>query len=294
MGLNSIRLNNGETLTYRKKGSGDQTLLLIHGNMTSSQHFDVLMERIPEKYLVYAIDLRGFGGSSYHTPVDSLMDFADDVKSFVDIMKLTNVTMLGWSTGGGVAMSYAMTYSEDIAKLILLESVGITGYPMFKKDEQGQPIIGEFLKTKEEVAADPVQVLPILNAYAARDKETLRGIWNYLIYTGKKPNDAKYEVYLEDMLTQRNLVDVDYALLTFNISDSNNGVVQGNGGINKIKQPTLIFQGSNDLVVPQQMGDGIYEALKENATYKLHEYGHSLLIDDMDYLVENILEFIEN
>ena len=52
-----------------------------------------------------------------------------------------------------------------------------------------------------------------------------RTVWNLLIYTHNQPEPDSYEKYLDDMLTQRNFVDVNYALITFNISDEHNGVV---------------------------------------------------------------------
>lgn len=292
MDLNYITLDNGETIAYREQGSGEKILILLHGNMTSSLHFDILLQRLPEHLKVYAIDLRGFGGSSYHTRVDHLKDFSDDIKMFVDQLNIGKFTIVGWSTGGGISMQYTIDNPEDINKMILIESVGISGYPIFRKDKMGQPILGDFIKTKEALEKDAVQVLPILNAYKNRDKETLKAIWNMLIYTNKKPNDDHYDLYLEDMMTQRNLVDVDYALMYFNISSTHNGVTEGTNRINEIKVPTLIFQGKNDLVVPQMMGDGIYEALKENATYVLHDGGHSPLMDDLDMLSKKIIEFV--
>ena len=41
-------------------------LLFIHGNMTSSKHWDILMEAVSEDYTIIAPDLRGFGGSTYN------------------------------------------------------------------------------------------------------------------------------------------------------------------------------------------------------------------------------------
>jgi hypothetical protein len=37
-----------------------------------------------------------------------------------------------------------------------------------------QPILTELLTTKEDIAKDPVQVLPIVAAYANRDKNMLK------------------------------------------------------------------------------------------------------------------------
>lgn len=292
--LKSLEIDNGETLGYREKGSGDKIILLVHGNMTSSKHWDILMENLPEDYKIYAVDLRGFGISSYNTRIDSLKDFSEDIKLFVDELKLKDFTIVGWSTGGGIAMQFTADYPEYVNKLILVESVGITGYPIFKKDQNGKPIIGEFLKTKEEIANDPVQVLPILNAYENKDKATLKMIWEMTIYTHNKPEKEKYEEYLDDMLTQRNLVDVDYALLTFNISDKHNGVVEGNKLAHKINTPTLIIQGDRDYVVPMEMAKGIKEGIGDNAELKILENtGHSPLIDNIDDLTHSIVNFIE-
>ncbi|CAM5232656.1 Alpha/beta hydrolase OS=Lysinibacillus sphaericus OX=1421 GN=LS41612_12570 PE=4 SV=1 [Lysinibacillus sphaericus] len=95
--LQKVQLKNGETMAYRKRDGGNQTLLCIHGNMTSSKHWDVLLVSLDTNYTIYAIDLRGFGGSSYHQPIHAIQDFSDDVKLFVDAIDLDHFDMIGWS-----------------------------------------------------------------------------------------------------------------------------------------------------------------------------------------------------
>jgi len=178
--LKSVKLANGEKLGYRKKDGGEKLLVLLHGNMTSSKHWDILIESMPDEFTIYAPDLRGFGISSYNQEISSLHDFSEDLKMFCDKLNLNNFNLMGWSTGGGVAMDFAADNPEYVKKLILMESVGTKGYPIFKKDENGKPIPGELLSTKEEIANDPVQVLPVLNAYKNKDKDTMKMIWNNL------------------------------------------------------------------------------------------------------------------
>jgi len=290
--LKKIKLPNDEVYTYREAENDQPLLLLIHGNMTSSQHYDVLIEALKDDFHIVAPDLRGFGGSTYHEEISSLKDFSEDIYDFMEALDLKKAAVAGWSTGGGVAMQLAIDHPELVEKLILIESVGIQGYPIYKKDGKGQPIMDEPLLTKAAIAKDVVQVMPIVNAYNQKDKETLKAIWNALIYVNKKPSEKQYEIYLEDMLTQRNLVDVDYALTRFNISEENNGVVEGTGEINKITQETLIFQGKNDLVVPEAMGDGIAKALGTQGKLVKGEWGHSPLIDALDVLKKEIIEFV--
>ncbi len=291
--LNAIELKNGETIGYRKTGEGSKVLVLIHGNMSTSKHWDTVMESMPEEYTTYAIDMRGFGISTYNTPVNSLRDFSEDIKLFADAMELKKFSLAGWSTGGGVVMYFAIDYPEYVEKLILVESVGIKGYSMLKKDETGQPIIGHYLKTKEEIAADPIQVVPILNAYKERNKEFIKLVWDASIYTFNKPSEKRYDEYIDEILTQRNLVDIDYSLVHFNISHEHNGVIEGSGEVDKIQASTLIIQGKDDLVVPEEMGVGIFEGIGENAKLELLDNGgHAPMTDDLDRFMNIVLSFM--
>lgn len=282
-----------EILAYREGGVGTRNLLLIHGNMSSSAHFDHLMEQLYDDFKIYAVDLRGFGHSSYHERFDSLKALSDDLELFIDKLRLKDLEVLGWSTGGGVAMYLAIQCPSVVKRLILLESVGITGYPMFKKDAAGQPILTELLMTKEDIAADPLQVAPVLAAIENKDAAFYKAVWNAAIYTaGNQPEANDYDRYVAEMLLQRNLVDIDYALTRFNISEGPNGYGPGSGEITQIKCPVTIIQGAKDFVVPMQMAEGIYEALKENATLNvLENSGHNPMVDQMDEVVRLIKEF---
>jgi len=285
--LRNIELENGEVLGYRECGESENTVVLLHGNMTSSKHFDLLMLELIPKYKVYAIDLRGFGVSTYNNPIDSLKEFANDVEEVIEKLDINRFILAGWSTGGGIAMHIAADMSKRIKKLILIDSVGISGYPIFKKDQNGAPILTELLKTKEDIKNDLVQVKPVLDALKNKDKEFYRQLFNMIIYNVNKPDNQKYEEYLDDMLTQRNLVDVDYALTRFNISNNSNGLVEGTGEVEKIECPTIVVQGDKDLVVPIQMAQGIVNGIGINAHLEIFENsGHNPMVDNLGKVVE--------
>ncbi len=280
--LKSVKLTNGETTGYRERKHGNSTIFLIHGNMTSSKHWDMLMEKIPKNYKIIAIDLRGFGISSYNTPVTSLKDFSQDIKLFADTVGLERFTLAGWSAGGAVAMQFTADYPQYVSRLVLVESVGIKGYPMLKFNDKGEPL-GEFIKTKEDVKK---QIAPIVNAVTNKDKAYLRALWNKLIYTQKQPSPEKYEEYLEDMLMQRNHADVYHALIRFNISNENNGIVNGSGEVDKIDVPTLVLQGDKDRVISVMMAKETADGIGDNAKLVvLENCGHSPLTDCPDKLI---------
>ena len=98
--LKEVNLPNNETLGYRIRKGGDKTLLLIHGNMTSSKHWDIFMENFNEDYTIIAPDMRGFGISTYNNTIDSISEFAEDLELFVQTLKLEKFDLMGWSTGG--------------------------------------------------------------------------------------------------------------------------------------------------------------------------------------------------
>ncbi|WP_084389046.1 alpha/beta fold hydrolase [Fusibacter sp. 3D3] len=273
-----------EILAYRECGEGARTLLLIHGNMSSSLHFDHLMNALSDEFKIYAPDLRGFGHSSYHESFDSLKALSEDLEYFVDKLRLKDIELVGWSTGGGIAMQFAADNPGLVKRLVLLESVGASGYPMYFKDEKGHPDLSRPLMTKSEIASDPVQVAPVLEALSKGDSAFYRALWDAAIYTGaKKPDVEDYVRYITEMLLQRNLVDIDYALSRFNITDLENAYGKGTGDVKKIKCPVIVVQGEKDIVVPMAMAEEILAQLKCEKTLKvLKNSGHNPMVDQLD------------
>lgn len=291
--VNSVKLPNGETIGYRKAGEGSKVLVLIHGNQSTSMHWDTVMESLPAEYTAYAMDMRGFGMSSYNARFDSLRELSEDLKLFADAIGLRRFCLAGWSTGGGVAMYFAIDYPEYVEKLILIESVGIKGYPIPRLDSGFKPIDGEYMSTKQEIAVHPTLVAPVLKAFENKDKAMVKAIWDAAIFTFRKPEEERYDQYLEETMTEKCLVDIDYSLVHFNISDGHNGVEEGTGEVHKIKAPTLVVHGRDDLVVPVQEGIDIAGAIGANAKLELLENGgHAPMVDDFDRFMDIIFSFM--
>ncbi|MFZ5353268.1 MAG: alpha/beta fold hydrolase [Bacillota bacterium] len=288
-----VKLGNGERLAYREVGSGENIILLIHGNMSSGVHYSPFMEILPENYKAYIIDLRGFGESSYYTRIEGLKDFSEDIRDFVSRLGLESFYMVGWSTGGGICMQFAADYPELVKKLVLIETVSYLGYPIYRKSQAGQALTGEVYSSREEMASDPVQVAPALAAMENKDFGYMNMLWDLAIYTSNKPLAEDNEVYINESLKQRNLVDVDWALASFNMSDRHNGYTQGTGLIHKLQLPVLCFWGNKDLVVLESMVRETAEAIGDNAEMVvLENSGHSPLVDCPELLADKIFEFI--
>ncbi|MBT2659947.1 alpha/beta hydrolase [Bacillus sp. ISL-45] len=291
--LKKVNLRNGETIAYRERDGGTKNVLLIHGNMTSSKHWDLLIDAMDPEYKIFALDLRGFGGSSYYKPIMSIKDFSDDVKMFVDEIGLKDFALVGWSTGGAVGMQFAADYPGYCEKLVLLASASTRGYPFFGTSEEGLPDINNRLVTYDDVKADAGKTIPVQTAYDQQNKGFLKAMWNMLIYTDRQPEERHYDEYVDDMLTQRNLAEVYHSLNTFNISALNNGLKDGTDQVKDIQIPVLVLRGDRDLVVTKGMADEIIEDFAGRARFaELQDCGHSPLVDDLNQLLKHIEGFL--
>lgn len=291
MEMKTITLANQEKIAYRKRPGGEQVVILIHGNMTSSKHWDLLMENLDSNYTVIAPDLRGFGESTYFKRIQSIGDFSNDLKEFVDTLSLRDFHLIGWSTGGAVAMQFVADFPGLCKKLVLLASASTRGYPIYQTNMDGTSS-EKRLQTIEEIEEDG-KTLAVQNLYNTHNREGLKSIWNALIYTHHQPDDTKYKEYVNDMLTQRNLADVYNALNEFNISSHHNGLKNGSDQAKDIQIPVMILYGDRDFVVTNKMTEEIIEDLGDQAIYvQLKNTGHSPIIDNLDELTNQIEGFL--
>ncbi|KJB85909.1 3-oxoadipate enol-lactonase [Paenibacillus sp. E194] len=290
--LKSVELPNGETLGYRERDGGDEVVVLIHGNMNSSCHWDVVLEQMDVRYKLYAVDLRGFGISTYHTPIESLSDFTADVKQWVDLLGLTRFTLIGWSTGGGVAMEYTAAYPDEVTRLVLLASVSTRGYPFYEDGTNGLPDVTRRITAIEGIRSLTRNTL-IESANIRRDRQFMKQLYEAVIYDRNQPEEARYETYLDDILTQRNLMDVYHALNTFNISVFDHEASPGSGAVKRIKAPVLVLRGMQDLVITEAMTRETLADLGDIAEFvPLTGCGHSPLVDDLSQLLHAIESFL--
>lgn len=281
--VKTLDLPNGETLSYREQGSGPKTIVMLHGNMSASIFYDVMAQRLPlEEYRVLAPDLRGFGDSTYHAPIASIKDFSEDIKAFVDVLGLKDITLVGWSLGAIIALQYTADHQADVAKLVLI--AGTTrAIPIPKLNAQGTMIPGEYYTTRDELL-----MLNTANQHTLETKDyaMMQMGLNFVIYNANQPEPERYQRYLDEIFKQRNLIDTTLAIAGFNISHEFNGLTQGTGEVDKITCPVLVLQGDNDMMVPALFGGLVQADIGENAELVKLPSGHSPLEDCLDLMME--------
>jgi pimeloyl-ACP methyl ester carboxylesterase len=113
-------------LHYVEWGNADEPLLLlIHGGRDHARSWDWLAADLRGHFHIVAPDLRGHGDSQWSIGgAYELIDYTLDLAQLLDLLGQFPVQMIGHSLGGAVALQYAGTFPERVAKLVAIESVG--------------------------------------------------------------------------------------------------------------------------------------------------------------------------
>ncbi len=129
---NFFETSDGTILYYEDHGEGDP-ILLLHGFCCSSQVFKRNIEGLTRNNRVVLLDLRGHGASSKTLQGVTMPRMAEDVKDLIEYLKLEDVTLLGWSMGGQVALMYWRLFGGYgyVRRLGILDS---TLYPFSDDD----------------------------------------------------------------------------------------------------------------------------------------------------------------
>jgi pimeloyl-ACP methyl ester carboxylesterase len=95
----------GHRVIYRIAGSGPP-VVLIHGMVNSSRHWEDVALRLADRYTVIAPDLIGHGDSATPRGDYSLGAHAASIRDLLAVIGVDHATIVGHSLGGGVAMQF--------------------------------------------------------------------------------------------------------------------------------------------------------------------------------------------
>lgn len=106
-------------------GSSVTPIILLHGSPGSADDVARLAGRLATSRRVIAPDLPGFGHSSPALPDYSFRSHASYVCSLFDEVGISRAHVLGFSMGGGVALSLFTLCPGRVESLVLLSSIGV-------------------------------------------------------------------------------------------------------------------------------------------------------------------------
>jgi pimeloyl-ACP methyl ester carboxylesterase len=106
-------------LRYKSFGEG-KPLLILHGFLGSLDNWQSVAKELAASYQVFILDIRNHG-KSFHDPKHDYASMVVDVRYFIDQLGLSEVSLIGHSMGGKIAMSFALKYPLLVSNLIVVD-----------------------------------------------------------------------------------------------------------------------------------------------------------------------------
>src|SRR3954471_9756657 len=100
-------------------------LLLLHGIGNSAQTWAGVIEKLAAQHTVLAPDLLGHGSSDKPRGDYSIAGYANGMRDLLSVLDLEQVTVVGHSLGGGIALQFAYQFPERCERLVLVGSGGL-------------------------------------------------------------------------------------------------------------------------------------------------------------------------
>jgi pimeloyl-ACP methyl ester carboxylesterase len=247
----------GLSLHYETYGHG-KPVVLIHGLGLDSHTWRHLIAPLSQHHRVVTLDLKGHGMSP--KPDDdmySLYDQARLVSRFIIEHDLRNVTLIGHSYGGGVALASAVylnrSHPNRVERLVLIDGIAY---------EQSLPMFVRLLATP---------ILGPLLIHLVPETRQIRSIMELTYYDDHLIEDESIERYAQSLRSP----GAKSALLSTARQILPSDIEAFAQMYRELRVPTLILWGKEDEIIPLSIGQRLAFDLP-NATFEvLAETGHA-------------------
>lgn len=261
------------SLFYSDYGTG-KPVVFIHGWPLSHEMWEYQLNELPKHgYRCIAYDRRGFGKSTKPWSGYDYTTLAGDLKAVLDELNLNDVTLVGFSMGGGEVVRYCSLFGcARIAKVVLVSSVA--------------PYL---LKTDDNPDGVPKEMFV---QFAGKIKEDRA---DFLATFGK----IFYGVTLISHPVSQAMLDWNQMLAMLGSPKATLDCMESFSStdfrreMDRITVPALVIHGDADKTVPIEPTGKQAARLIPNATYKVYEGApHGLFYTEKEKLNADLLAFI--
>jgi len=262
-------------LRIRDYGTG-KPVILIHGWPLSNEMWEYQIEHlVSNNFRVITYDRRGFGKSAQPWHSYDYNALTDDLKAIIDQLELTNVTLVGFSMGGGEVVRYFSRHGgANVSKAVLISSVtpfllqtedNPEGVPQEKNDEMAKQIREDRIGFLDGFGKDFFGV----------------GMLSKPLSTPL----LEYYRHLASCASPRATLECAKA---FSTTDFREEMVA-------VNVPTLIIHGDEDKTVPINISSQKAAKLIPNARYIVYEGApHGLFYTDKEKINKDLVDFINS
>jgi 3-oxoadipate enol-lactonase len=122
-------------------GADAPVVVLLHSGIGDSRMWFAQRETLASRYGVLTYDMRGFGQSS---PAPGPFKHTTDLATLLDFYKFSQVTLVGSSRGGKIALDFALLYPARVTALVLIDSAPGGLAPEGDEPPQWEPMVAAF------------------------------------------------------------------------------------------------------------------------------------------------------
>lgn len=247
-----------------------KVILFLHGWPGSHRLFEYQFNQLPKKgYRCIGIDTRGFGNSDKPFHGYDYDTLADDVYCVIEALQLRDITMVGHSTGGAIAIRYMSRYKGFVISKLVLAAAAAPS--LIKRPDFPYGI-------------DKDTVLQLIEGTYTDRPKMLKGFGDIFFY--QYITEA-----FSDWFSQLGLQAAGWS--TAAIAETWLKEVLFSD-LEDIKVPTLIIHGIHDKVVPYELGE-IQNKIIRNATLVPFRFsGHATFYDQKEEFNTALVKFIED
>ncbi|WP_210487565.1 alpha/beta fold hydrolase [Pantoea ananatis] len=270
--MSLFKSKDGYNLYYKDWGKG-QPVLFSHGWPLDADMWDSQLNFLAERgYRAIAFDRRGFGRSDQPWDGYDYDTFADDIHCLIEHLQLRDVTLIGFSMGGGDVSRYIGKYGTDkVKKLVLLGAVT----PIFGQTDDHPEGVEKsvFDGIKQGLLKDRAQ---FINEFAAPF---------YGTNAGQQVSEGVLTQTLNIALLASLKATLD-CVTAFAETDFR-------ADLGKVDVPALIIHGSHDQIVPFEATGKLAHALIPGSELKIYDNGpHGFAVTHQDQLNQDLLTFL--
>lgn len=272
--VKSIQNNEAPVSIYYEDSGTGLPVVFIHGWPLNGSMWEYQVTQLPQQGLrCITYDRRGFGKSDRPFGCYGYNTLAGDLKAVLDELDLHEVTLVGFSMGGGEIAKYFSLYGgERIAKVVLISAV-----------------VPYMLQTEDNPDGVPQESFDKMLKEITDDRPGFLEVFNKDFYGVELLNKPVTDAYLANALTQAlnasPIATIECAK-SFSSTDFRDDVP-------KINVPTLIIHGDKDKTVPiKATAEQAVENIK-GAVLKVYEGApHGLWFTEKDKLNQDLIDFI--
>ena len=215
-GQDSVSSLDGVPIAFQKIGSGDRTLVLVHGWCCDQGYWVDQVPEFSKNFTVVTLDLAGHGDSGTGRQEYTVDAFAADVAAVVSALDLHNVYLVGHSMGGPVVVEAAGLLADRVVGVIGIDTLQELGWNLPQNQIDGfmKPmeadfygVTKKFVKTMFPAGADTALVRQVSEDMASAPAEVGISAMRHMLKHDLKPTLARLNVPIWCLDANQNPVD---------------------------------------------------------------------------------------